>query len=256
MLKLSVPQSTLSCFYPARARSAWAWRACAQTGVSPEKWPLAQKKIQNPKKSFQEKGPLSNSRWCWVFVFPVERESFPEVGIRIETGIGLLSRDMPLAVEPPLLRFGAPSIHLDFYWKLFSGHPVPVNENLRQLEKGTRATNRRCAADHCLCFVVFLMGPGRAFLTLGQFIGRQGIFPYSFIILLFCTFWRGSTPFSEKLFCFSVLWSLHQWQFLRKSRKWLEIIFYAVCHNTLSTMPETRGGRDWELKTKRLLNWS
>ena len=163
MLKLSVPQSTLSCFYPARARSARAWRACVQTGVSPEKWPLAQKKIQNPKKSFQEKGPLSNSRWCWVFVFPVERESFPEVGIRIETGIGLLSRDMPLAVEPPLLRFGAPSIHLDFYWKLFSGHPVPVNENLRQLEKGTRATNRRCAADHCLCFVAFFNGTRSCF---------------------------------------------------------------------------------------------
>jgi len=120
VLKLSVPQSTLSCFYPARA----------QTGVSPEKWPLAQKKIQNPKKSFQEKGPLSNSRWCWVFVFPVERESFPEVQIRIETGIGLLSRDMPLAVEPPLLRFGAPSIHLDFYWKLFFGTPCPCKWKL------------------------------------------------------------------------------------------------------------------------------
>ena len=116
-----------------------------------------------PKKSFQEKGPLSNSRWCWVFVFPVERESFPEVRIRIETGIGLLSRDMPLAVEPPLLRFGAPSIHLDFYWKLFSGHPVPVNENLRQLEKGTRATYRRCAADHCLCFVAFFNGTRSCF---------------------------------------------------------------------------------------------
>ena len=118
----------------------------------------------------------------------MERESLPEVRIRKETEIGLLSRDMPLAVEPPLTRFWAPSIHLDFYWKLFSGHPVPVNENLRQLEKGTRATNTRCAVDHCLCFVAFLMGPGRAFLTLGQFIGRQGIFRYSFIILLFCTF--------------------------------------------------------------------